>query len=65
VIEAMLADEQIAAVLGIPVGRPILGTQQVIRDETLRAYNFAVLRHRGDQVALPSQAFRPVAGSLR
>jgi GntR family transcriptional regulator len=65
VIEAMLADELLATTLGIPVGRPVLGMQQVIRDDTGRPYDFAVLRHRGDRISVLSHGASPVAGSPR
>jgi GntR family transcriptional regulator len=65
VIEAMVADDLLAATLGVPVGRPVLGMQQVIRDEAGRPFDFAVLRHRGDRISVLSQASAPVTGSPR
>ncbi|HEY3717875.1 MAG TPA: GntR family transcriptional regulator [Jatrophihabitantaceae bacterium] len=58
-IEVILADEPVAEVLGVPIGHPMLAMQQVIRDETGRPYDFALLRHRGDRLSLLSQARRP------
>jgi GntR family transcriptional regulator len=60
-IEAVIADELLAARLDIAPGRPILGLQQVIRDRAGRPYDFAILRHRGDRIALLSRANRPLA----
>ncbi len=59
-IDSQTADEWVADHLGVPPGFPILAVEQVIRDDTGRAYDFAFLRHRGDRLALKSEACRPV-----
>jgi GntR family transcriptional regulator len=58
-IEACVADEVVAERLGIPLGRPLLAMQQVIRDSAGRPYDFAILRHRADRLAILSEAHRP------
>jgi GntR family transcriptional regulator len=55
-IEAITADESLATHLQVPAGQAVLALQQVIRDASGRPYNFAILRHRGDRLALFSQA---------
>lgn len=55
-IESITADEILAAHLRIAPGQPVLAMEQVIRDCAGRPYNFAVLRHRGDRLALHSHA---------
>lgn len=57
-IEVTLADEALAELLGCPCGAPVLAMQQVIRDGRGRPYDFALLRSRGDRVALFSRAAR-------
>jgi len=57
-MEATLADEELAAVLQTAPGAAVLTMEQVIRDETGRPYDFAVLRSRGDRLALFSRAAR-------
>lgn len=57
-MEATLADEELAAVLETAPGAPVLTMEQVIRDETGRPYDFAVLRCRGDRLSLFSRATR-------
>jgi GntR family transcriptional regulator len=59
-IEAMSADEVVADRIAVPVGSPLLAIQQLIRDDEGRPFNFAILRHRGDRLALRSEARRPV-----
>lgn len=59
-IDAQVADEWLADRLGIAPGSAILAMQQVIRDESGRPYDFAILRHRGDRLAIKSEARRPV-----
>jgi GntR family transcriptional regulator len=51
-IEAMLADDHMAELLSVDVNSAIMGTQQVIRDGDGRPYDFAILRSRGDRLAL-------------
>jgi GntR family transcriptional regulator len=58
-IEVVLADEPVADVLGVPIGHALLAMQQVIRDDSGRPYDFALLRHRGDRLSLLSHASRP------
>jgi GntR family transcriptional regulator len=64
-IEALVADDLLAARLAIEPGRPIMGLQQVIRDSTGRPYNFAILRHRADRISLLSSATRPVLATRK
>jgi GntR family transcriptional regulator len=54
-IELMAADEPLAALLDMLPGRPVLGMQQVIRDEADRPYDYAILRSRGDRISLMSR----------
>ncbi|MCU1656722.1 MAG: transcriptional regulator, GntR family with sensor domain protein [Pseudonocardiales bacterium] len=58
-IEAMVADDVLSGQLSVPVGRPLLAMQQVIRDSAGRPYDFAILRHRADRLAMSSYARRP------
>ena len=58
-IEILPADEPVAALLDMPVGRPLFGMSQVIRDEAGRPYDYAVLRSRGDRISLMSRAMSP------
>ena len=51
-IEAILADDHMAELLDVEVGSAVLAAQQVIRDETGRPYDFAILRSRADRMAL-------------
>jgi GntR family transcriptional regulator len=52
-IEAVLADDpDLAALLEVEVGAPLLAAQQVIRDGNGRPYDFAVLRMRADRLSL-------------
>jgi GntR family transcriptional regulator len=52
-IEAVLADDpDLAALLEVELGAPLLAAQQVIRDESGRPYDFAVLRMRADRLSL-------------
>jgi GntR family transcriptional regulator len=66
-IEATLADEHDTRLLGVAVGGPMFALEQVIRDGTGRAYDFALIRSRGDHTSFFSRARRPAdppAGSL-
>lgn len=58
-IEVLPADDAVADLLDMPVGRPLLGMQQVIRDEAGRPYDYAILRSRGDRISLMSRAMSP------
>lgn len=57
-IEVVAADDDLAALLDMAPGQPLLAMQQVIRDESGRPYDFAILRHRGDRISLLSRAVR-------
>lgn len=57
-IEVVAADDDLAALLEMSPGQPLLAMQQVIRDEGGRPYDFAILRHRGDRISLLSRATR-------
>jgi GntR family transcriptional regulator len=65
-MEATLADEELAEALGVEPGAAVLTMEQVIRDDDGRPYDFAVLRCRGDRLSLFSRATRrpydPAAG---
>jgi GntR family transcriptional regulator len=61
-IEVLPADELLASVMDLEPGRPVLSFEQVIRDENGEAYNFAVLRSRGDRISLMSSAVSPHIG---
>jgi len=58
-IEVLPADDVVAELLDMPVGRPLLGMQEVIRDEAGRPYDYAVLRSRGDRISLMSRVMSP------
>jgi GntR family transcriptional regulator len=52
-IEAVLADDpELADLLEVEVNSPLLAAQQVIRDDTGRPYDFAILRLRADRIAI-------------
>jgi GntR family transcriptional regulator len=62
-IEAVLADDpDLAHLLEVEVGSPLLAAQQVIRDGSGRPYDFAVLRLRGDRAALQASGIARNAG---
>jgi GntR family transcriptional regulator len=63
-IEALVADDVVAERLGIVPGDPLLAMQQVIRDDAGRPYDFAILRHRADRLAIRSEARRPLAKDI-
>jgi len=58
-IEVLAADDDLAGLLDMTPGQPVLGLQQVIRDESGRPYDFAILRHRADRISLMSRAVSP------
>jgi GntR family transcriptional regulator len=52
-IEAVLADDpELADLLEVERNAPLLAAQQVIRDDTGRPYDFAILRLRADRIAI-------------
>lgn len=55
-IEVLPTDALLAQVLDLEPGRPVLAFEQVIRDERGDAYNYAILRSRGDRMSLMSDA---------
>jgi DNA-binding GntR family transcriptional regulator len=57
-IELLPADDGVAELADAEVGTPLLGMQQVIRDESGRPYDYAILRSRGDRISLMSRALR-------
>jgi GntR family transcriptional regulator len=57
-IEAALADEHDATLLGIPAGGPMFVMEQLIRNRTGRPFDFALIRSRGDRSSLFSRATR-------
>lgn len=57
-IDAMVADAALGDLIGVAPGQPVLGLQQVIRDNAGRPYNFAILRSRGDRLSLVSRHSR-------
>ncbi|GAA1504245.1 GntR family transcriptional regulator [Nocardioides humi] len=61
-IEVMAADQLLAGILEMEVGRPVLAMEQVIRDDAGDAFNYAVLRSRGDRMSVLSQAISPTFG---
>jgi GntR family transcriptional regulator len=63
-IEALVADDAVAERLGIAPGHPLLAMQQVIRDDAGRPYDFAILRHRADRLAIRSEARRPLVKEI-
>jgi len=59
-IEAVLADdEDLAAQLDVDLNAPLVAVQQVIRDETGRPYDFALLRFRADRFSIMARAIPP------
>ncbi|MGZ0146013.1 GntR family transcriptional regulator [Kribbella sp. WER1] len=61
-IEVLPADEVLAQVLDLEPGRPVLAFEQVIRDQRGEAYDYAILRSRGDRISLMSDAVSPHIG---
>lgn len=59
VLEATLADDLTADLLGISPGAPLLSFEQVIRAADGRPYDYALFHCRGDRVSLLSTARRP------
>jgi GntR family transcriptional regulator len=59
IFDARPADASTAELLAVPVGRPLLGFEQVIVDEQGTPYDFAVGSVRGDRMRLVSQAVAP------
>jgi len=57
-IEMLPADSLVAEIADIEVGGPLLGMQQLVRDESGRPYAYALLRSRGDRISLLSRAMR-------
>lgn len=64
-IELLTADKMIADLLNVELGSPLIGMQQLIRDEDGRIYNVAILRCRGDRISLLSRAVNSRAGLAR
>jgi GntR family transcriptional regulator len=60
-MEAAIADAHDADLLGVVIGAPIMIAEQVIYDETGKAFDFAVTRGRGDRLAYFSRARRKPA----
>jgi GntR family transcriptional regulator len=60
-MEASLADEHDAGLLAIAVGAPVMVAEQVIYGEDGAAFDFAVVRARGDRTAYFSRARRTPA----
>jgi GntR family transcriptional regulator len=61
-IEVMAADQQLADILEMVPGRAVLAMEQVIRDDAGEAFNYAILRSRGDRLSVLSQAISPTFG---
>ncbi|MFF0344803.1 GntR family transcriptional regulator [Kribbella sp. NPDC004875] len=61
-IEVLPSDELLAQVLDLEPGRPVLAFEQVIRDQQGEAYDYAILRSRGDRISLMSNAVSPHVG---
>ncbi|MFW0783439.1 GntR family transcriptional regulator [Gordonia sp. CPCC 206044] len=57
-IESLSADEELASVLETEVDNAILGMEQLILDADMRPFDYALLRNRGDRIALSSVAQR-------
>lgn len=58
-IELLSADASLAELLEMPAGHPVLGMQQVIRDDAGRPYDYAILRSRGDRISVMSRGISP------
>lgn len=62
-MEATLADEMDAALLGIAVGAPVMSGEQTLFNAAGEPFNFALVRGRGDKSVILSRAGGPPAPS--
>ena len=58
-MEATLADEMDSALLGIPVGAPVMAGEQTLFNAAGEPFNFALVRGRGDKSLIQSRAGGP------
>jgi GntR family transcriptional regulator len=58
-MEATLADELDASLLSISAGSAVMAGEQVLFNEAGEPYNFALVRLRGDRIAIMTKATRP------
>ncbi|MFC4949121.1 GntR family transcriptional regulator [Pseudonocardia sp. GCM10023141] len=58
-VEAIVADEQVAALLCVAPGSPLMLFERLVRDRTGRPLEYAFARVRGDRLALITQLRRP------
>lgn len=61
-IESLPADDVLADTLGIAAGQPVLGVEQLILDPAGVPFDYALLRNRGDRIAVSSRASRDPRG---
>lgn len=61
-IEVLPTDDLLSQVLDLAPGRPVLAFEQVIRNQRGEAYNYAILRSRGDRLSMMSDAVSPQIG---
>lgn len=54
-VEAILADEQVAALLDVTPGAPLMLFERLLRDSHGRPLEYAIARVRGDRLALMAQ----------
>ncbi|TNC25139.1 GntR family transcriptional regulator [Amycolatopsis alkalitolerans] len=54
-VEAILADDDAAALLEVPPGAPLMLFERLVRDHTGRPLEYAFARVRGDRIALLAQ----------
>jgi DNA-binding GntR family transcriptional regulator len=58
-MEASLADETDAELLGIPVGSAVMVAEQALLNDQGDAFNYAYVRSRADRSAILSRVRRP------
>lgn len=62
-VEAIVADELVAALLGVPAGFPLMLFERLVRDTAGRPLEYAFARVRGDRITLMAQL--PRHGRMR
>jgi GntR family transcriptional regulator len=63
-MEAALADDVDAELLGVPVGSPMMLGEQALLNESGEQFNYAFVRSRGDMSAILSRARRAAAPEI-
>jgi GntR family transcriptional regulator len=63
-VEAILADEQVAELLEVPAGSPLMLFERLVRDRSGRPLEYAFARVRGDRIALIARLPRHGSGAV-